>query len=209
MRQSSMVLTVGFFSVLAAGSLVALGGCNSNSEPISSAAILSNRDCLPDLTFIDQDGHRLSLASLKGKPVLFDFIYTTCPGPCLVITSRMRAIADDLGTELGKDVRFVSVTVDPEHDGPSALRAFAKEQGALRPGWLFLTGTPATIDDLMARFKLIRHREADGEVDHVLEFFLVGPGGKPLTQYLASDVRAEKIAGDLTDAAHGKSVAGA
>jgi cytochrome oxidase Cu insertion factor (SCO1/SenC/PrrC family) len=52
----------------------------------------------------------------------------------------------------------------------------------------------------MAQFQLKRQREADGTVDHVLEFFLVGPDGRPLKQYLASDVSTAKIAGDLRDA---------
>ena len=77
-------------------------------------------DCLPDITLIDQHGQKVSLSSLRGKPVLFDFIYTTCPGPCLLLTSRMKAIAIQLGPALGKQARIVSITVDPEHDHPEA-----------------------------------------------------------------------------------------
>ena len=85
---------------------------------------------------------KVSLASLKGKPVLFDFIYTTCPGPCLLLTARMKKIADRLGSKLGTDARIVSITVDPEHDHPEQLRSYASAQGADINGWLFLTGTP-------------------------------------------------------------------
>ena len=99
-------------------------------------------DCLPDINLIDQHGRNVSLASLKGKPVLFDFIYTTCPGPCLLITARMKKIADRLGPKLGTEVRIVSITVDPEHDRPKQLLAYASAQGANVNGWLFLTGTP-------------------------------------------------------------------
>jgi hypothetical protein len=49
----------------------------------------------------------------------------------------------------------------------------------------------------MARFKLIRQRESDGSVDHVLEFFLVGPDGHLRYQYLASEVHSERIAADI------------
>ena len=157
-----------------------ISGCDSNTESIGSYSSTEKRDCLPDLTLTDQNGRKFSLVSLKGKPVLFDFIYTTCPGPCLVLTARMKAIADQLGAALGPQASFVSVTVDPEHDGPSALKAYAKEQGADRAGWYFLTGPPADVDRLMAQFKLRRQRESDGSVDHVLEFFLVGADGQPL-----------------------------
>jgi cytochrome oxidase Cu insertion factor (SCO1/SenC/PrrC family) len=71
----------------------------------------------------------------------------------------------------------------------------------VRPGWLFLTGAPAQVDKLMARFKLRREHESDGSVDHVLEFFLVGPDGHLRFQYLASEVHPARIAGDLEQAA--------
>jgi len=146
-------------------------------------------------------GQPVSLASLKGRPVLFDFFYTTCPGPCLVLTARMRAIAEKLGDSLGSKASFVSVTVDPERDTPPQLLAYAREQRAQRKGWVFLTGTSAQIDALMARFKLIRRHESDGAVDHVLEFFLVGPDGHLRFQYLASEVHTERIAADIERAA--------
>jgi len=191
------------------GGALTITGCDSNTESIGAYSSAEKRDCLPDLTLTDQNGRKLSLASLKGKPVLFDFMYATCPGPCLVLTARMKAIADQLGSALGPQVSFVSVTVDPEHDGPSVLKAYAKEQGADRAGWYFLTGPPADVDRLMAQFKLRRQRESDGSVDHVLEFFLVGADGHPLLQYLASDVNPAKVAGDLQDAIAGKQLAGA
>ena len=158
-------------------------------------------DCLPDITLVDQNGRNVSLASLKGKPVLFDFIYTTCPGPCLVLTSRMKQIANRLGPKLGTEARIVSITVDPEHDHPAELNAYAKAQGADVNGWLFLTGTPKQIDDVLARFDLIRKHEADGTVDHVLEFFLVDANGKALLQYMGEKAEPDRVASDVERAA--------
>ena len=166
-------------------------------------------DCLPDITLIDQNGQKVSLASLKGKPVLFDFIYTTCPGPCLVLTSRMKQIANRLGPKLGTEARIVSITVDPEHDHPAQLNAYAKAQGADVNGWLFLTGTPQQIDDVMAHFDLIRKHEADGTVDHVLEFFLVDANGKALLQYMGEKAEPDRVASDVErTAAHEPVAAG-
>lgn len=158
--------------------IFALTGCDSNSRTIGST--LSPRDCSPALTFTDQNRREVSLASLKGKPLLFEFIYTTCPGPCLMLTARMKSIAERLGSMLGPQVTFVSVTVDPEHDSPAALKAYAKEQGVDRTGWYFLTAAPADVDREMAQFRLRRQREANGTVDHVLEYFVVGPWSEPL-----------------------------
>jgi len=155
----------------------------------------------------DQHGRKVSLASLKGKPALFDFIYTSCPGPCLMLTSRMRLIANRLGPMLGSKVWFVSVTVDPEHDGPAELLNYAKQQGADQNGWLFVTGSPADIEQLMNQFKLVRQREADGTVDHVLEFFLVGPDGRQLYQYAASHAEPALVSSDIRQAAQTGSAA--
>jgi protein SCO1/2 len=187
--------------------LVLAGGCDNNTESAISYAAPGQADCLPAIRLLDQYGRPFLLASLKGKPVLFDFFYTTCPGPCLVLTARMRAVADTLGDSLGSTASFVSVTVDPERDTAPQLLAYAKEQRAERKGWWFLTGTPAQIDALMARFKLIRQHESDGSVDHVLEFFLVGPDGHLRFQYLASEVHSERIAADIERAADRGSVA--
>lgn len=194
-------------AVLMLALAVTAGGCNDNTESVARYSGGGETDCLPDLKLLDQNGEPFSLASLKGRPVLFDFFYSTCPGPCLVLTARMRSIADKLGDTLGSSASFVSVTVDPERDTPPQLLAYAKEQRADRKGWVFLTGAPTQIDALMARFKLVRQHERDGSVDHVLEFFLVGPDGHLRFQYLASEVHSERIADDIQRAARSSGLA--
>src|ERR1700683_4755763 len=97
LRRSALSISSLLSSCVLAVMITTGFGCDSNSESIGSYSSAEKRDCLPDLTLTDQNGRKVSLASLKGKPVLFDFIYTTCPGPCLVLTARMKAIADHLG----------------------------------------------------------------------------------------------------------------
>lgn len=192
--------------------VVTLVGCRRPAEDIGERggfAVLHTSDCLPDITLVDQHGRNVSLASLKGKPVLFDFIYTNCPGPCLMLTAQMKQIANRLGPRLGTDARIVSITVDPEHDHPAQLLAYANKQGADVSGWLFLTGTPKQIDDVMARFNVIRKREPDGTVDHVLEFFLVDASGRALLQYMGQKADPDRVVGDVErTAAHQPVIAG-
>jgi len=194
-RFSLVMITLIILPVLAAPA------CNRSAERTGAYAPTGSDDCLPDITLTDQNGKKVSLASLRGKTVLFDFIYTTCPGPCLMLTSRMRLIAKRIGPILGDKVWFVSITVDPEHDGPTQLMDYSKQQGADEKGWLFLTGSPAQIEQVMSQFKLVRQREADGTVDHVVEFFLVGPDGKQLYQYVASHANPATVASDIEQAA--------
>ena len=184
-----------------------LAGCNRREEAAPGGfAVVDFPDCLPPLALLDQHGRNVSLADLKGKPILFDFIYTSCPGECLTLTMRMKRIAAALGPQLGKNVRLVSITVDPEHDQPKELLKYASDQGAEMNGWLFLTGTPRQIDDVLRQFKLFRQRHPDGSVDHVLEMFLVAPDGRPLLQYLGDKINTDRAAADLDAVAAGKAV---
>src|ERR1700675_2624881 len=148
---------------IAAGlaTMLALAGCSphpSNVVEPGSYAAANTSDCLPAITLVDQHGQDVSLASLKGHPVLIDFIYTTCPGPCPLMTSRMAAVAKLLGPKLGSQVTFVSISIDPEHDRPAELEKYARERGADDAGWLFLTGMPEQIDKVLALFNLQRMR---------------------------------------------------
>jgi protein SCO1 len=153
--------------------------------------------CLPGAHFVDQHGDPVNFASLKGKWLLVDFIYTRCPGPCELMTSRLTQVANDLKTDMGKNVEFVSITLDPEHDGPKQLRDWAQAQGAEKAGWLFLTGTLQNVEEVMAPFKVKRLVESNGEIDHVIEVFLVGPDGHERRQYSPYEADPKAIADDV------------
>jgi len=136
---------------------ILLEACNPHQSEGAYDSV-NRDDCLADVPLVDQNGKAVSLATLKGKPVLVDFIYTSCPGPCLMITAKMENVALRLGSELGRKVRLVSISVDPEHDGPKQMLDYAQKQGADQNGWLFLTGSPGNIDRALAAFKKVGER---------------------------------------------------
>src|SRR5271155_646400 len=76
-----------------------LSACQS-AEDTGSYVLDSKADGLPNVKLVDQNGHEVSLPSLKGKPVLIDFIYTTCTGPCPMLTSKLALIANLMPYEL-------------------------------------------------------------------------------------------------------------
>jgi cytochrome oxidase Cu insertion factor (SCO1/SenC/PrrC family) len=98
----------------------------------------------------------------------------------------------------------VSVTIDPEHDRPNRLFDYARAFEANVMGWYFLTGSSAQIDQLMSSFRLERTRESDGEIGHVLGYFLVGPDGHPIAEY-SEGVKPSIAARDAETAASGNS----
>ena len=180
-------------------------GCRH--APVTSATALHNpTDCLPDINLLDAHAQTVSLARLKKKPVLFDFIYTSCQGECLLLTDRMRKIADQLGPALGHQVQMVSITIDPEHDGPAQLLDYSKNQAADLNGWIFLTGKPAQVDAVMTRFRLVRTRENEGDLDHVPAFFLVNAKGRAIVEYPGEKVDPEEVARDIDQITAGKPI---
>lgn len=176
--------------------MLALAGCGRR-EATGDYPAANGVDCLPNIALQDQNGKTVTLASLKGKPVLIDFIYTTCGSTCPTLTLKMSKVAGELGPELGQKVTIVSLTLDPEHDTPSELLKYSIGMGASSKGWLFLTGKPAQIDQVLALFKLVRTRESDGSITHATSAFLLGPNGRQVRQYNALDVAPETVAADV------------
>ena len=178
-----------------------IAGCSRQPavEPGSYPAANSN-DCLPALAMVDQHGNRVMLSSLKGKPVLIDFVYTSCHLECPVLTSKFRMIARALGPALGPKVTMVSISLDPEHDSAPVLLKYARDEGAEDPGWLFLTGPPATIDNELELFRIKRMREKDGSIGHIASAFLLGADGRPVRQYDVLTVKTDTIIGDIRSA---------
>src|SRR4030095_7680161 len=71
-----------------------------------------------DFTLTDQDGQTLSFASLRGKIVVLDFIFTRCPGPCPLLSLKFSQLQQKLGGRLDKDVVLLSISIDPRYDTP-------------------------------------------------------------------------------------------
>ncbi len=91
---------------------------------------------LPAFEFIDQDGQPFGSPDLEGKVAVIDFIFTRCQGPCPVMATKF---VDLYNLFHGSDrVQLVSVTVDPEYDSVSVLKAYAESQGVTDNRWVFL-----------------------------------------------------------------------
>jgi len=189
-------------AIVSLAAILTLPACGDR-EARGDYPAANGNNCLPEVSLIDQHGASVSLASLKGKPVLIDFIYTSCASTCPMLTAKMAAIAHALGPALGADVRIVSITLDPEHDSPAELAKYAKSHDAAGNGWIFLTGPPAKIDQVLALFKLRRTRESDGSITHSIEAFLLGPDGHQIRQYNALEVSADAVVADV-ERARGK-----
>jgi len=116
------------------------------------ARSISSYGAVPNFQLVNQDGQPFGSAQLIGKIWIADFIFTTCPGPCPIISTRMSELQKPLEKT---DVHLVSFTVDPAKDTPEVLRGYAQKLQAQAGRWDFLTGPPSTIYNLSRNgFKL-------------------------------------------------------
>lgn len=119
----------------------------------SDYSVSTERYAVPGVSLLDQSGDSLALRTLleSDKPVALNFIFTTCTTICPVMTATFAQMRRDLG-EAAKKVRLVSVTIDPEHDRPEVLEAYAKRFGA-GEDWFFLTGSRADVWPVVMSFQ--------------------------------------------------------
>lgn len=99
------------------------------------------RYVVPDVELRDQEGRSTALAPLLNgeHPVALNFIFTSCPSICPVMTATFAQMIRELGGDPA-DLKTVSVSIDPEYDTPAVLKRYAKQHGA-SDGWVFLTGS--------------------------------------------------------------------
>ena len=154
---------------------------------------------LPNVSVIDDHGRPISLGSLKGKVVLLDFIHIGCPGVCATLVSKFGEVADSLKPELGSKVVLLSVTNDPEHDRPDQLLALARSSDADLDGWLFVTGKPGDVDQVIKAFGVNNKRMPDGSPAHITQVFLLGIDGQKKREYLGMLMKPQAVVSEIRE----------
>jgi protein SCO1 len=145
---------------------------------------------VPSFQLVNQNGQAFGSAQLAGKIWIADFIYTTCPGPCPMISSRMSELQKPLEKS---DVHLVSFSVDPEKDTPEILRGYAEKLQAEPTRWDFLTGPKSAIYNLShGGFKLAVSdgSDAEGIPVHSTRMVLVDRHGQIRGYYDAAEADA-------------------
>lgn len=108
---------------------------------------LFRRRHFPDVELITHEGKKVRFYDdlVKGRRVLFNMVYADCRNICIPVTANLARVQWMLGPRVGRDIFFYSVSIDPGHDTPAVLKAFA-ERHRVKAGWQFLTGAPADIE---------------------------------------------------------------
>ena len=101
---------------------------------------------IPSFQLIDQDGDTVNQSIVKDKIYVASFFFTRCGTICPRISSQLTRVQDIFRNNT--NLVFLSHTVDPEHDRPAQLKAYAKKYEAIPGKWYFLTGSKTEIYDL-------------------------------------------------------------
>ncbi len=105
----------------------------------------TNYFTVPPFHFIDEDGKPFTDKDVEGKILVVDFFFTRCTSICPKMSGQMQQLQLQLDDPKYKDVLFLSHTVDPTHDTPEVLKAYATRLEADPKRWKFLTGNAPDI----------------------------------------------------------------
>jgi protein SCO1/2 len=124
-----------------------------NAPTDKAAADAKARDYFSNVELVDQDGRSLKFYDdvLKDNIVVISFIFTNCQSACPLMTRNLTMIRDMLREDERRAIQFISISIDPLRDTPSAMKEFAQKHEADNGGWLWLTGQPDDVNYITKR----------------------------------------------------------
>jgi protein SCO1 len=190
-RVAVALLLVG---VIALGAIVLAASGGDDPEPMAddntfAGASMPEGLYAPDFELRDQEGERVSMRALRGRPVIVTFLYTHCEDTCPIQAQTVRGALDDLG----HDVPALAIAVDPPNDTPQSARKFLAEQRVT--GRLdFVLGSRAQLRPVWDGFGVRPQRVTE---EHNARITLVDARGIQRVGYPGSEATPERLAHDL------------
>lgn len=181
--------------LIAAG--LALSSAVLQAASWNGVEIGQGRRYAQDFQLTDHDGRPRRLADFRGKAVVLFFGYLQCPNYCPLALARMAEVMQLLGEDAQR-VQVLFVTLDPERDGPAALKEYAR---AFHPSFLSLyaspEATPQLALDFRVYFKRVPNRIGNGyHIDHAVFSYAYDATGR-LRLRLSDGLPAAAVAADL------------
>ncbi len=118
-----------------------------------------------DTTWTNDAGEAVTLASLRGHPVVLAMFFANCEYACPVLVSDMQRLRQQLPADVRESTRFVLVSFDPARDTPAALKAY-RARSALDAGWTLLHGDSAAVQELAMLLGVKYKQDARGQFSH-------------------------------------------
>jgi len=171
--QSEKILKGWFLGVIVVVLFMGLGASFVIDKAESSRAAIDVIKPVPPFDFMGHRGDPFSLEDMKGIVSVIDFIFTTCPDICPVMSTRMKSLYELYGNS--EKVQFVSFSVDPEYDTIPKLKEYADNLGVNNDKWTFVRGPLEEIKVLSEKGFYLPAR--DLPMGHSARFVLVDREG--------------------------------
>ena len=143
----------------------------------------------------DQDGRRVTAASLRGRPAIVSFVYTHCRDTCPLVAEQVRGALNDLGT---RSVPWIAVSVDPGGDTPASARAFLRVH-RLTGRAHYLLGTTAQLMPVWRAFGILPQASGNTSHDsHTASTVILDAGGVQKIGFTADHLTPEALAHDVS-----------
>lgn len=194
MRRNQKIVITALWGAAVLGmlSLLASGMFTRKTEPAMEVLFDA-----PTFSVIDQNGQTVSNETLHGKVWIASLFFTSCPGICPMMTSRLEDLQN---TVKSSDVKLVSFSVDPEHDTPAVMKVYADKARADADRWHFVTGTKDQMYTLARGLKLgLEGAHDNAPITHSQKALLVDGAGHVRGQYdTQDDTEMKHLAADAT-----------
>lgn len=130
---------------------------------------------IPSFSLVNQDGESVSEQIFANKKSIVSFIFTSCSGFCPLLINKLKMIDQKIGIK--ENVQFVVITVDPEVDTVSRLKAYATAHGIDTKRWALLTGSKKEIYNLSRNTFASEIRQIDSrdmrQFAHTEHFYVI------------------------------------
>lgn len=161
-------------------------------------------DKMPDYSFTNAIGKKVSLSDFKGQALAFTFMFTRCPFPnfCPRMSSNFAEAAKKLSSDPAapKNWHLLTISFDPEFDTPERLRTYSEGYNKWPEKWDFATGAMIDIDAITEQFGL-SFVYRDGTYDHKLRTVLVDAKGVIQQIYIGNEWKVDDFVEEMHKAA--------
>ena len=152
---------------------------------------------IDNFVLTDQNGERVEFSKLRGKPVVINFMYTSCPDVCPLLTASLKIVRDHMNRAEARDIRFLSITTDPEVDTPKVLKAYSRRHQADGAHWSWLTGEAQELAPVWQAFGVSVQRLARGLIEHTTLTVVADAKGHMRFAYFGSAPDPDVLLKDL------------
>lgn len=146
---------------------------------------------IPDFSFTNQFGHRVTASTFENKIYIADFFFTRCPSICPIMKRQMIRVYE--AYKGNAKVGLLSHTIDPTHDSVAVLKKYADDLGVVGEQWNFVTGKQEDIYTMAQKGYILPAEYGTGlpkDINHSGHFVLVDTKRRIRGYYLGTDEKS-------------------